>query len=314
MTSPDGSWKMVTNSKGFRNTREFGIPKPAGVFRVLTIGDSHTQGYEVRQEFTYSAALERMLNRHGVRAEVINAGVSGFSTAEALVFLENEGIRYAPNVVVLGFFANDFEDNLKAGLFSLDDKNRLIEEKFEHLPGVHIQNALYSVAVIRWLSENSYFYSLLFNNVWIYFKLKLAKSAVDAADPKTPRRPDAASAFEYAVPSADTLSDFQIALTAALIDRMYQFCAERGIRLLILDIPKAGGPHRFETSMPKSLREKLPEQVEIIDSRVLFERYEGIAELHPPNGHKHISEFAHTLFGYEIGRRLLAPGGESAGK
>ena len=54
-----------------------------------------------------------------MRAEAINAGVSGFGTAEALAFLENEG-HYRPDVVVLGFYANDFEDNLKAGLFALD--------------------------------------------------------------------------------------------------------------------------------------------------------------------------------------------------
>ena len=162
MTSVDGSWKFVTNNKGFRNTKDFSYAKPANTIRVLSLGDSHTQGYEVRQDFTFSAVLERFLNHHAKNAEVINAGVSGFSTAEELVFLENEGVKYSPDVVVLGFFANDFEDNLKAGLFGLDAQNRLIEQKYEHIPGVRIQNAIYRVPGVRWLSENSYFYSLLF--------------------------------------------------------------------------------------------------------------------------------------------------------
>src|ERR1700682_1133367 len=46
-TSVDGSWTFLTNSKGFRNTREFAYAKPAGRVRVLSLGDSHTQGYEV---------------------------------------------------------------------------------------------------------------------------------------------------------------------------------------------------------------------------------------------------------------------------
>ena len=31
--------------------------------------------------------------------------------------------------------------------------------------------SIYSIPSVKWLSENSYFYSLLFNNTWNYFKL-----------------------------------------------------------------------------------------------------------------------------------------------
>ena len=82
-SSIDGSWTFVTNSRGFRDRRDFDYAKPAGTLRVLSLGDSHTQGYEVRQEATFSAVLERALARRGLRAEVLNAGVSGYSTAEA---------------------------------------------------------------------------------------------------------------------------------------------------------------------------------------------------------------------------------------
>ncbi|HVJ12595.1 MAG TPA: hypothetical protein VNC62_13585, partial [Burkholderiales bacterium] len=87
-TSVDGSWKFVTNSHGLRDVREFPYEKPAGTLRVLALGDSHTQGYEVRQDATYSAVLERALIANGFKAEVLNAGVSGFSTAEELAYLE----------------------------------------------------------------------------------------------------------------------------------------------------------------------------------------------------------------------------------
>src|SRR5204862_1199586 len=97
-TSVDGSWEFITNGKGLRDTRELGYQKPDGTLRVLAIGDSHTQGYEVRQSATFSAVAERYLAQHGVRAEVLNAGVSGFSTAEELAYLENEGYKYQPDV------------------------------------------------------------------------------------------------------------------------------------------------------------------------------------------------------------------------
>ena len=62
MTSTDGSWKFVTNNKGFRNTKDFSYAKPENTLRVLSLGDSHTQGYEVRQDFTFSSVLERILS------------------------------------------------------------------------------------------------------------------------------------------------------------------------------------------------------------------------------------------------------------
>lgn len=298
MTSIDGSWKVVTNSKGFRNTREFAIPKPAGALRVLSLGDSNTQGYEVRQEFTFSAVLERDLLRRGRRAEVINAGVSGFSTAEALVFLENEGIRYAPDVVVLGFSANDFEDNVKAGLFALDAGRGLKEEKYEHLPGVAIQNALYRLAFMRWLSENSYLYSMLFNNVWAFFKARLAAETALEAEGATRGQ------LEYAVPTTMDFSPHQVALAAALIERMSRFCAQQGIRLIVVDIPAFAPSYRSTTSLPPALRARLASAgVELLDSEQLLASYQGVAELHLPNGYHHISEFTHTMIGLELGRR-----------
>ena len=131
-TTVDGSWEFITNASGFRNTEDFDYEKP---------------------------------EREGYNAQVINTGVSGFGTAEALLFLENEGIKYRPDAVVLGFYANDFVDNVKAGFFRLNPDGSLSIEKKQHIPGVRVQNLIYSLPLVPWLSEHSYFYSLLFNNV-----------------------------------------------------------------------------------------------------------------------------------------------------
>lgn len=300
-TSADGSWRFVTNSKGFRDTREFAYAKPPGTLRILVLGDSHTQGYEVRQEATYAAVAERFLTFRGTRAEAINAGVSGFSTAEALVFLENEGYKYHPDVVVLGFYANDFEDNLKAGLFALDGEEPA-ERKTAHLPGVSIQNAIYRLAPVRWLSENSYFYSLLFNGVWENAKVWFARAALREAAGATAPEP------ELAVATTEKLSAQQVALAAALLERMQRFCAERGIRLLVADIPTRGEPHRYGSSLPGALRSRLEAAgIEYLPSEAVLAAADGAAQFHVAHGHHHISEFTHALIGVEIGRRLLGP-------
>jgi len=300
-TSVDGSWKFVTNDHGFRDARNFPYARPAGKLRVLSIGDSHTQGYEVRQDQTFSAVLERFLDSHGRPAEVINAGVSGFSTAEELVFLENEGIRYAPDAVVVGFFANDFEDNLKAGLFDLGPDGALRERKHAHLPGVRIQNLIYALPPIRWLGEHSYFYSLLFNNVWDFFKAQLAERARRAEPGHA-----ASDEREYAIPTTAVRSDYDIALAAALLERMRRVCDEHGIRLIIVDIPTDTGAYRFASSIPPKLLAMLRRGgFEIVESESLFAGLNGAAEIHVPHGHHHISSLAHALIGAELGRRLM---------
>jgi hypothetical protein len=307
-TSVDGSWKFVTNSRGFRNTKDFDYERTPGIPRVLTLGDSHTQGYEVRQEFTYSAVLERTLAKHAGDAEVINTGVSGFSTAEELVLLENEGLKYHPDAVVVGFFANDFEDNLKAGLFELDAENRLVEQRFEHIPGVRVQNVIYSLPPVRWLGENSYFYSLLFNGVWDFFKNRLtasalAEAATTAGDPSA-----ATSRSEYAIPTASSYTANQIALAATLLERMHEICTQRGIRFIVVDIPVLGEqPFTYLSSVPPELAQRLAAaEIELVSSHDLLREFEGKAGLHVEHGHRHISEFTHTMIGVEIGRRLAA--------
>jgi hypothetical protein len=294
-TSIDGSWKFVTNSKGLRDTREFSYGKPAGTLRVLALGDSHTQGYEVRQELTFSAVLERYLASRGVRAEVLNAGVSGFSNAEQLAYLENEGHKYQPDVVVVGFYANDFEDNLKAGLFRLDGE-KLVPVKREHVPGSRIQNAIYAVPGVRWLSENSYAYSVIFNGVWLHFKTALRQRARSEAAPAD------GGDFEYAVARNARHSAYEIALAAALIQRMQRFCQERGIRLIVVEIPRTTRERfHFVESLPAGTLK----DVELVTSRALLGDFDGAAEVHVPHGHRHISEFTHVMIGAELGRRIL---------
>ncbi len=307
-TSVDGRWKFVTNSKGFRNTKEFTYEKPAGTMRVLSLGDSCTQGHEVRQDQTFSAVLERSLNLHKSPAEVINTGVSGFGNDEELVLLENEGFKYNPDVVVVGFFGNDYDDNVKSGLFGLDSQHHLVEKKYEHIPGVKIQNFIYRIPFVQWLSENSYFYSLLFNKTWTYFKYMLAAQAIQHVNDSNNVSAPPNSGFEFAVPTSATHSEYETELAAALIERMQQFCTTKGIRFIVVDMPTKSGPFQSASSLSPELRAKLDAaHIEYITSESLLQKSNGIAEMHVPHGYNHPSEFTHTLIGEELGRRILLP-------
>jgi hypothetical protein len=60
-TDPDGRWKFVTNRQGFRSYEVFHVEKPSGVLRVIALGDSTTEGFEVQRNDTYPAVFERYL-------------------------------------------------------------------------------------------------------------------------------------------------------------------------------------------------------------------------------------------------------------
>lgn len=309
--SPDGAWTFTINSRGFRAAREYAYAKPPGTVRVLCVGDSHTQGFECRQDQTYAAVIEDCLNRQGVPAEVLNAGVSGFSTAEELVFVENEGVRYAPDVVVVGFYANDLEDNLKADLFRLQ-AGQLVVHRTRHVPGVEVLDVVERHALLRWLGQHSYAYSLLFNTIWDSRKRLLLTRAEQAA------------VTEYAVPQADTdraLAQQKNELCGALIQRLHAFCRARQITLVILDIPQLGPDGRgFQSSIPPALEPLFARHADILlRSPEVLAGTPDPDGIFVPHGHRHISESTHAALGQAVAAAILErpraapPGIPSAG-
>lgn len=88
------------------------------------------------------------MKSRGVDAEALNAGVSGFSTAEVIAFLENEGVKYHPDVVIYGLYANDYLDNLRSGLFSLEG-DTLVAKKKVYVPGVALLDVINEVPPVQ---------------------------------------------------------------------------------------------------------------------------------------------------------------------
>jgi hypothetical protein len=298
-TDSDGHWKFVTNSQGFRSFEDFHLEKRPGVFRVIALGDSMTEGFEVRQNYTYAAVLERYLWKNGLKSEVFNTGISGFGTAEELVYLENEGIKYKPDAVVLAFYANDFDDNLRSDLFRLAGGELVVVNK-TYIPGVAILDAINAVPPLRWISENSYFYSFAMNTIW-----EAAKRAWQHSSEKW-------VATELTLPT--TIDHHKLELELALLKRLYTFCRSHGIMFIVVDIPFRSGVD-FLGSIPADLQKQFRENSDaLILSGDVFAPYLGLAELHGLHGTSHINEFAHLMLGMAAGRTirtLLRDCGES---
>ncbi len=83
--------------------------KPAGTYRLLLIGDSQLEAYSVALQDRVAEVLERMLEQApGARpVEVVALGTSGYSSDQELLWLESDGLRYNPDLVVVLFNLND---------------------------------------------------------------------------------------------------------------------------------------------------------------------------------------------------------------
>jgi len=99
---------VATNSHGLRDN-EYRYERTPGVPRILMLGDSLTEGWGVALSDTFSKRIERMFERDGIKAEVINTGVGNWNTINEVEYFLSEGYKYQPDIVVLNFFVNDAE-------------------------------------------------------------------------------------------------------------------------------------------------------------------------------------------------------------
>jgi hypothetical protein len=99
---------VVINSLGLRDI-ETTYEKPAQTKRILFLGDSITAGLQVPLEKTFPKILEKNLNVAGIgQWQVLNGAVNAFGTDNELLFYRLEGVKFQPEIVVLGvYLAND---------------------------------------------------------------------------------------------------------------------------------------------------------------------------------------------------------------
>lgn len=99
---------LNTNSRSFRGKGEFTFGEHPGSTRVLILGDSFTFGEDVSDNETYSYYLQEMMPT----ADIINMGVHGYGHDQMLILLKEEGVRYKPDIVIVGFLPVDMSRNI----------------------------------------------------------------------------------------------------------------------------------------------------------------------------------------------------------
>lgn len=103
-----GSGRTTVNSHGLRD-RPRSPDKPEGVRRVLLLGDSVVEGINyVDDESTLSRQLEQLYPDD--KTEVLNLGTSGYCTYAEVELLRRKGLQFQPDVVVVIFVINDYNN------------------------------------------------------------------------------------------------------------------------------------------------------------------------------------------------------------
>jgi len=116
---------FITNSKGFRNDKEFDYTPPEETFRILYIGDSFVGGYDVGQEEMSGKIIEDKLNQ--IIKQKMRLPWQQVEVLVALVeepglgwwWLQEHGFKYNPHLIIFGVcLGND----LAQSYLSMDEK------------------------------------------------------------------------------------------------------------------------------------------------------------------------------------------------
>lgn len=103
---------------------------------VLAFGDSLTAGYGLDHGLGFAPQLQATLRRHGIKAEVIDGGVSGDTSeaGKARLGWTLDGLERKPDLVALELGANDMLRGLDPGLTEANLDAMLIELKRRQIP------------------------------------------------------------------------------------------------------------------------------------------------------------------------------------
>jgi hypothetical protein len=128
--------RFAINSHGLRD-EEISYESPPGEYRVLALGDSFLAGAHVSFDQLMTKQLQGMLQQTlpSGSAEVVNAGVAGYGTAQEYLYFDREGYKYSPDLImVVVFLGNDLMDNIRSSegrwerpAFEVDGDGRLVQ-------------------------------------------------------------------------------------------------------------------------------------------------------------------------------------------
>lgn len=243
--------KFTFNSRGF-NDKDHLFKNVEGKTRILILGDSFAMGTVVAREKTFPAILEKLLNENcEKKVEVINASVAGWGTAQQLLYYNNEGHKYSPDITILALYkTNDILDNSYEidrerwnwrPFFYISRENKLeIWQPPEKIINSHYRNGKVKSklrALKDFLRENSRTYCLLYKTLpWLFPHItkKLRDGRIMTPLKKIPTEWAVFAKNEYSIEIKNAIE-----ITKRIILELRLRVESNGGKFIVLEIPCA---------------------------------------------------------------------------
>ena len=172
-----------------------------------------------------------------------------------------------------------------------------------YAPAVDIIRVTLAIPGLKWLSENSYAYSHVFNTVWELFKARsVQQAAAGSAGP------------ELAVPAGE-VTPGEEALTVALLERIADVGRRNGIITILADIPVRNSAYGIGSSFTAAVQKVGAEKfAHVLESEAFLAGRPAKQAAHVPHGHHHINAYAHHRLGGALAQILALPAQGRAAK
>ena len=96
------------NSQGIRSSYEYNVSPDKHKARIAVFGDSFSHADDVPNDSAWTAILEES----SANLEVLNFGVPGYGTDQALLRYRNVGTKFSPDISILGVMSENLNRNL----------------------------------------------------------------------------------------------------------------------------------------------------------------------------------------------------------
>ena len=291
------------NSLGLRNG-EIG-DKEEEIIRLVVLGDSFVWGYGVEEEDRFT----NLIDSSSPSLEAINMGVCGYSTDQELLLFENKGIALDPDVVLLMFHFNDWDQNLSPrGLgypkpyFSLEDAKLTLENVPVPRMGLAMRTATFTRRHL--VLPNLIWYRLELLQNW--FKLRQAITRGLHGD--APVELVANKVLRSGTPMLKSLEINELALALALIGRFRDQSqqVQASLALVFVPLPSFGGRKLERLAVKRDvLRQGVEEMgIHVLDLTSAFDKADT-RDLYIEKDY-HWNSTGHSLAAREIHRFLIA--------
>ena len=314
-TTPDYKITIQTNSRGIRSDFEIPYAKPPGTKRIVALGDSFLMGYGAHPDEMLLNVMVERLRESGEQVELVNLAVSGFGNAEELVALRAEGMKYHPDLVLIGWHDTDLDDNVRSGLFELRD-GELARAAETFLPAVKSREILFRSRVYRFLAGSSQLYNWFRDQVGEAVKtlladLRDAQSAAAQAKQAELAPPEPAPELDTPEGATDETAgehSYAEALTLAILQEIEVASREGGANLVLIDIPVRLNRTTFRSAYPTT-----PgfDRFDVFEPLPVFEAKKGEL-LYWERSHGHFTPLGNRIVGEGVAdlileRNLLEP-------